>query len=194
MFRRLSAALRASQQANPGATGFATGFVVMSAGDAASQCAAGHSQNIDMQRNLVSASYNGMVSPAFHRWYRLMDWLVPGLTPGRLVPKVLLSQIVTTGLNNPLFLCWCCHLEAWLQHDVQHDMDWAAVRQRTMAQIVREVPNLYGTSMLFWLPVTGANYALIPDHLRILWVSSCSVLWGGFVSHIAHRSRTETER
>ena len=183
--QRLAAVLRNASTARPLSTAAVTGFVVMSAGDAAAQLTVSSASNFDGTRNLVSSSYNGLASPCFYRWYRLMDWLIPGLAVRRLVPKVLLSQLVTTGANNPCYLSWCNSVEACLGAE---PVDWAAVRTKTLEQLQRELPNLYGSSMIFWLPVTGANYALVPDHLKILFVSSCSVLWGGFVSHVAHRA------
>ena len=182
-----SAAFRRFSTAWPHASASLTGFTVMSAGDAAAQKHAG-APAVDMQRNLVSSSYNGLAAPVFYRWYRLMDWLIPASNFRALVPKVLFSQLVTTGGNNPCYLAWCNHLEAWAAgREAGTSIDWAKVRQQTVKQLRGELPNLYGSSMLFWLPVTAANFALLPDHLRILWVSSCSVLWGGFVSSVAHR-------
>jgi protein Mpv17 len=180
-----AAALHRWSTARPLVSAATTGFVCMSVGDAGSQIfVEGAPSRVDPQRNLVSAAYNGLASPAFYRWYRVMDRMMPGRTPARLLPKVVLSQLVTTGLNNPCYLAWCHHVQALLG---ELPPDWAAARAATAAQLQRELPHLYGTSMLLWLPVTAANYALVPDHLRVLWVSSCSVLWGGFVSHVAHR-------
>ena len=188
MLQRLGAAHRAVSAARPLATAASTGFVVMSAGDAAAQLLCAGASRVDMKRNLVSSSYNGAVAPAFYRWYRLMDWAFPGVALRSLIPKVLCSQLVTTGCNNPAYLAWCNILEAWSSNtDAEAMVEWSDVLARTRDQLKRELPNLYGTSMLFWLPVTGINYALVPDHLRILWVSSVSVLWGAFVSYVAHR-------
>ena len=194
MLSRIGAALRRASMARPTATGAATGFAVMSAGDAASQMLASDSSHVDVRRNLVSASYNGLASPFFYRWYLFMDWAIPGATAAQLVPKVLISQLVTTGANNPIYLAWCHHVEAWLDsRDANEPTDWGAVRERYMAHMARELPNLYGTSMLFWLPVNYVNFAWVPYHLKILWISCCSVAWGGFVSHVAHRDAKSTD-
>ena len=167
-----------------------TGFGVMALGDAAAQRCSG-AESIDAKRNLVSSVYNGLASPAFYKWYRLMDCgFGTSTNPRTLVPKVLLSQVVTTGGNNPCYFFWTNHVDAWCAVPAD-DLDWADVRRRTAEQLRRELPNLYGSSMLFWLPSTACTYALVPDHLRILWVSSCSVLWGGFVSYVAHRESAE---
>ena len=104
-----------------------------------------------------------------------------------LIPKTVLSQLVTTGGNNPCYLAWCNHLEALAGREAGATVDWEAVRRQTIDQLRLELPNLYGSSLLFWLPVTAANFGFVPMHLRILWISTCSVLWGGFVSHVAHR-------
>ena len=182
-----------------------TGFSVMSVGDAAAQRFAGASSSeVDLQRNIVSAVYNGAASPVFYKWYRIMDWLIPGVAVPRLVVKTVVSQLVTTGANNPCYLLWKNAAEAWVsaidwaavraggggersRAQLQPPVDWAAVRAQTGAQLYRDLPNLYGSSMLFWLPVTGSTYMFVPDHLRVLWVSLASVLWGGYVSLVAHQ-------
>ena len=192
-FQAVSVALKRASHSRPLRTAACTGFVVMSAGDAAAQlCSSDDSLN--MKRNLVSATYNGAASPVFYKWYRLMDRVFPGTTIRTLIPKTIVSQLVTTGGNNPCFLTWCNCAEAWADSlsSPAAAVDWTAVLNRTAVQLRRELPNLYGSSMLFWLPVTGANFALVPDHLRILWVSTCSVLWGGFVSFVAHRRSGES--
>jgi len=129
----------------------------MCVGDACAQLSVG--EKLDARRNAASSAYNGLASPVFFQWYRVMDWLIPGSVGLRLIPKTLLSQLVTTGGNNPCYLAWCNHVEAWLNSASDADaarIDWAAVRQRTAEQCRETLPKLYGSSMLFWLPVTGA--------------------------------------
>ena len=84
----LGSALRRASMARPLGTASATGFVVMSAGDAASQLATSSESAVDVRRNLVSAGYNSLASPAFYMWYRFMDWAVPTTSPARLAQKV----------------------------------------------------------------------------------------------------------
>lgn len=185
MSLRLADSFRQWSTLRPLTSAFVVGFAVMSAGDAAAQKQEG-AKSLDLRRNVSSAMYYGCVSPVFYRWYRFMDWLMPASTLRALVTKTILSQIVTTGGNNPAYLAWCNHIEAVAAADGA-SIDWASLRKKTSEQFMCELPTLYGSSLLFWLPVTGANYAFVPDHLRILWVSSCSVLWGSFVSYVAHR-------
>lgn len=186
--QRLSAVLKHASDARPLTTASSTGFVVMSIGDGAAQVITAESGAFDARRNAVSATYNGCVAPLFYRWYKFMDWFMPGATVRTLVPKVILSQIVTTGANNPAYISWCNLFES-----VGTETELSAVMHHTAAQIRREVPLLYGSSLFYWMPVTAANYALVPDHLKILFVSTASVLWGGYVSFVAHR-RTGGER
>jgi len=174
--------------AHPLTSAVSTGFVVMSIGDSAAQlCSPERTGSVDRRRLLTCASYNGLVSPLFYQWYVVMDRVLPGVAARTLVPKVLLSQLVTTGLNNPGFLSWKNSVEAWVACAPGDEVDWARVRERTLAQCHEKLPTLYGVSMLFWLPITACNYALMPGHLRVLWVSTASVLWGAFVSYVAHR-------
>ena len=155
MLGRAGAAFRHFSTSRPLASASLTGFTVMSAGDAVAQKQAG-APTVDLQRNLVSSAYNGLASPVFYKWYRLMDWLMPAAGARMLVPKVICSQLITTGANNPCYLWWCNHIEAWAASAEGASVDWAAVRARTASQLRSELPNLYGSSMLFWLPVTAA--------------------------------------
>lgn len=159
--QRLGRLLQSASSAAPIRTSFATGASVMCVGDAAAQLTVGR-QELDLKRNLASSAYNGMASPVFFQWYRVMDWLIPGIGASRLIPKTLLSQIVTTGGNNPCYLAWCNHLEAWLNATSDEVIDWAGIRQRTLEQCRETLPKLYGSSMLFWIPVTACSYAVVP--------------------------------
>ena len=122
--QRMNAVFRSASSTRPLGTAACTGFCVMAVGDAVAQRSAGGKQ-FDPQRKIVSAAYNGLASTAFYRWYQLMDRLAPGVAMRTLVPKVLASQLVTTGLNNPCYLLWCNVAEA-----ACGTADWAAVRSR----------------------------------------------------------------
>lgn len=187
MHRRVYDSCKRLASSRPISNAFLTGFGVMSLGDAAAQKQTG-AEHIDLKRNLSSSAYNGLASPLFYKWYRLMDWgFGTSATARKLIPKVLCSQLVTTGCNNPCYLLWTNHVEAWCYAPEDSQVDWPSVRRKAIEQFWRELPTLYGSSMCFWLPSTACTYALVPDHLRIMWISSCSVLWGGFVSYVAHR-------
>ena len=62
---------------------------------------------------------------------------------------------------------------------------------RATDQLRAELLNIYGYSLLYWLPVNALNYGLVPDHLRVLYVSCAGCVWGGFVSHVGHRLRRD---
>lgn len=184
MLAAVSGLLRRASVARPLTTAASTGFAVMSVGDAAVQMAT--ESRIDSNRILVTSLYNGAVSPLWYKWYRFMDALIPGLAIRRLVPKVIVSQICTTGVNNPAFFAWCEIAEAWINRG-DGAVNWGAVRESIVEKLRRELPHVYSSSLCFWMPVNAANYAFVPDHLRILWISTCSLAWSGYVSYVAHR-------
>ena len=198
MLSRLGSALKRASAVRPLTTAVATGFGVMAVGDGAAQLLSGSA--VDATRNGVAAVWAGGVSPAFYRWYRLMDYAFAGRP---LAAKVAFPQLVTTGLNNPCFIAWCAHAEALALAARSGGgggggggarVHWPAVRAATAERLRRELPGVYGLSMLFWLPVTAFALGRCPDHLRVLGISIASVWWGGFQPHVAHRGADAAER
>ena len=157
--QRMNAVFRSASSTRPLGTAACTGFCVMAVGDAVAQRSAGGKQ-FDPQRNFVSAAYNGLASPAFYRWYQLMDRLAPGVAIRTLVPKVLASQLVTTGLNNPCYLLWCNVAEA-----ACGTADWAAVRSRR--RLLAERPHADGdeATLQHLCPAAPSTTALPPPAL-----------------------------
>ncbi len=166
--------LQRASSAAPVRTSFSIGASVMCVGDACSQLAVVRREDFDLKRNFASSAYNGLISPFFFQWYRMMDFLIPGTGARRLIPKTLISQIITTGGNNPCYLAWCNHLEGWMSTPSDVAVDWAAIRQRTLEQCRTTLPKVYGSSMLFWIPVTACSYAVVPGAIvsRHRWLRS----------------------
>lgn len=105
--------------------------------------------------------------------------------------QVIVNQIVVSNLNLPCYLAWCNHVEAWLDGRAG---DWAAVRAATLEQGARELPRMLANSFAIWLPINTINFVWVPVHLKIPYTSAISVLWGGYMSYVAHRAEHERPR
>ncbi len=211
---------RAFQKARPRLASVVTGFGVMSVGDLAVQQL--DSRDTDVQRNLVSSTYNGLVSPFLLAWWNHLDRVFPGVafpqlarkvsaarapsarltaasrapahsSSARLAPfcspltlcgaQVVVNQVVVSALNSPLYMLWCGHVRAWLGGRT----DWADVRIECADQLRRELPTVLTASFCLWIPINTINFAAVPPHLKIPFISAVSAGWGGYISHVAHR-------
>lgn len=178
----------AAQRARPYATAAATGLGVMGAGDLGTQLLL--EPAVDAQRNAVSALYNGAISAPFLAWFLALERRWPGTSARSMLRKVLTNQVVMTSINSPLYMLWCAHAEAW----VAGRADWAAVRAATWEQLARELPGVIGASFACWLPVNAVNFAFVPPHLKVPYMSAAGVCWGGYLSYVAHRGGEADER
>ncbi|KAG8465997.1 hypothetical protein KFE25_005567 [Diacronema lutheri] len=171
----------------PLATSAATGFAVMAVGDGAVQV--GLDGAIDAQRVAVSSTYNGLVyAPVMHVWWGKLDAWWPGRTAGAVVRKVLVNQIVITPFNSLCFISWSKLIGAAATGARGGErVDWLAVRAQTEAHLRAELPTLLATSCAFWPFAHACNFAFAPISLRIFFMSTCSVGWGGYLSYVSHR-------
>ena len=150
--------LRASQS-RPVAVQFATGALVMAAGDATTQAAVERQALFDTQRNATAAVFNGGVSPALYKWYGLLDRVWPGSALRQLAPKLLLNQAVSSSLISPSFLCWSSCVEAALAGRLSAASGRAKVASDTYQRLRADVRRIVCSSFMLWLPVT-------PSHCR----------------------------
>ncbi|KAK3248037.1 hypothetical protein CYMTET_42483 [Cymbomonas tetramitiformis] len=174
----------AAQRAYPRTVAAGTGFAVMGLGDASVQALL--EPKLDFHRNLVSSTYNGLISPIFYSWYAYMDriWPPKGLRFASLMRKVLVNQIVLTSINTPVYMAWCHHVEAALAGPCE---DWAAVHASFAEHARLELPGLLCASFGVWIPSNTINFLWVPQHLKIPFISAFSVAWGGFLSMVVHR-------
>mmetsp|Transcript_37306 Transcript_37306/g.120503 ORF Transcript_37306/g.120503 Transcript_37306/m.120503 type:complete len:194 (-) Transcript_37306:62-643(-) len=178
--------LRASQS-RPVAVQFATGALVMAAGDATTQAAIERQVLFDPQRNATAAVFNGGVSPALYKWYGLLDRVWPGSALRQLTPKLLLNQAVSSSLISPSFLCWSSCVEAALAGRLTAASGRAKVASDTYQRLRVDVRRIVCTSFMLWLPANAINFVFVPPHLRVAFMSVVACGWGGFLSYVAHR-------
>lgn len=171
------------QRRAPTRVSIATGFSVMSIGDLGMQCTVGGRSEIDLQQNVVSATHMGLMSPLFLAWWVYLERIWPGRSAFQLARKVVVNQVVITSVNLTSYLGWCTYVEAYLAGAT----NWAAVTAAGLGQARRELPRMIGNSFLLWVPVNTLNFAFVPPHLKVPYSSAVSVLWGGYLSFVAHR-------
>jgi len=184
-------ALERAQRASPVGTSALTGFSVMAVGDGMVQVGT-KSEGVDPQRLLVGSLYNGCVySPLMFVWWGRLDRVWPGRTLGAVARKVIANQFVVTPINSLAFISWTSTLGAAVGAlRTGGEVDWAEVRTRTQKQLRTELPELLAYSCCFWPVAHSLNFAFVPLPLRIVFMSACSVGWGGYLSFCANRDRT----
>ncbi|CAE7242854.1 Mpv17-like protein 2 [Symbiodinium microadriaticum] len=165
-----------------------TGGAVMSLGDTAVQLAG--SGTWDYQRNGVVSAYNGGMSPFFYYWWKHLDGIWPGTGVAAVVRKTFMNQLMVAPFNSALFLTWSTAMESLIKGDcvgadgsASAQMIWEKVAGKAKA----EVPSLVMSSCCFWLPANAANFMFMPLHLRVVFMSSCSVVWGAYITYVVHR-------
>eukprot|EP00438_Fugacium_kawagutii_P001903 Skav218210 [mRNA] locus=scaffold1375:4041:11073:- [translate_table: standard] len=176
MFQRFAAC----QARRPVTTCLVTGASVMSIGDSAVQlCGSG---TLDLERNVVVSAYNGGTSPFFYFWWQTLDGLWPGKGVAAVARKALLNQATMAPFNSALFLTWSTALEqrglgggSWIKSS-RFDGDDPTIL-KCLVQYLGE-GRLKGEPR--WL-------RFMPQHLRVVFMSSCAVVWGGYISYVVHR-------
>jgi len=175
------------QRACPSLASMGTGMLVMGAGDAAVQIMMGNG-SLDMRRSAVSSTYSGVTSPGIYHWWRALDAKWPGSAIRSVCRKVLINQAVLGPLNCALFLGWSHCAQACLKSYScsAEEADLESVANEAMTRICKEVPDLAVKAMGVWMPVHVITFRFVPLHLRILYTSTVSVLWGGYLSYVAN--------
>uniref|UniRef100_A0A7S2HL90 Peroxisomal membrane protein MPV17 n=1 Tax=Zooxanthella nutricula TaxID=1333877 RepID=A0A7S2HL90_9DINO len=163
----------------------------MGTGDAAVQWLC--SGSLDARRCAVSSSYSGVTSPGIYQWWRALDVRWPTAAMRHVCSKVLVNQAVLGPANCAMFLCWShCATGLWSAGGL--DAVEVQTRLPTLAfeaaeRIRSDVPDLALKAMGVWMPVHLVTFRFVPPHLRILYTSCVSVLWGGYLSYVAHSRR-----
>lgn len=189
MFQRFVAV----QARRPVATCLVTGASVMSIGDSAVQlCGSG---TLDLERNVVVSAYNGGTSPFFYFWWQHLDGMWPGKGVAAVARKALVNQATMAPFNSALFLTWSTALESWIKSGRFESKDgkddpkvlkyniWEKVKNKVRS----EIPDLVLAQCGYWLPANAVNFMFMPQHLRVVFMSTCAVVWGGYISYVVHR-------
>mmetsp|Transcript_4319 Transcript_4319/g.12786 ORF Transcript_4319/g.12786 Transcript_4319/m.12786 type:complete len:180 (-) Transcript_4319:24-563(-) len=179
----MGAAYARLHAASPKAVNFGVGTGVMAVGDAAVQVGV-EDRELDSRRVAVCSSFNGLVSVPLAAWYGFLDRRIPGTALRPMVPKALINQAVSSVLLPCGFLTWSNGLPPLLDGlGVDAAMDAAATR------LARDYAHTATASFTTWLPANTFMFLFVPQSARVLYLSTLSIAWGGYISYVAHREK-----
>lgn len=162
-------ALAAASRRRPLAMSTLTAFGVVATGDALVQAV--REPSINPRRSLVPASYSGLLAPIYVVWWRWLDVRFPGTGLSVVLKKAMANQLVTSLPNNVGYMAWCTY---WLEDGSREGI---GTRLRT------ELPSIVGAAFSFWMPMNAINFAWVPMHHRILFMSVANCAWAGWLSN-----------
>lgn len=170
-------ALRGLSRRFPAAFAGASGFAIMCVGDSTVQLAVELEDPaaFDLIRNSSSGVFQALAGAFMGTWWRFLDRRMPVLS----IRKLAINQVALSGTITPGYLVWSGIIEAPLHGN---PVDWPKLGTRLRT----ELPTLLPTSFCFWLPFNTINFMLVPVHLRVAFISSVSVAWGGYLSYVSH--------
>ncbi|KAL1519833.1 hypothetical protein AB1Y20_023338 [Prymnesium parvum] len=157
-----------------------TGFGVMCVGDGTVQVVIEGEDlgSFDWVRNSSSSIFQAVASAFMGKWWRFLDSKIPTTS----IPKLAVNQVVLSGTITPGYLVWSGIVEAVLRCG---PVDWTHL----YSQLHEELPSLLPASIGFWLPFNTFNFMVMPAHLRVAFISSVAVAWGGYLSYVSHGRR-----
>eukprot|EP00271_Cylindrocystis_brebissonii_P022920 TRINITY_DN9059_c0_g2_i1.p1 TRINITY_DN9059_c0_g2~~TRINITY_DN9059_c0_g2_i1.p1 ORF type:complete len:300 (-),score=15.94 TRINITY_DN9059_c0_g2_i1:389-1288(-) len=126
-------------------------------------------EQIDFLRTVRLSAYGFFIyGPVLHVWFRGMDRIFPTPSLRSTLSKVAMSQ---TMLNPALLAFVFAYNYAWMGR-------------------LEELPEKYRRDLLpamqtgwrFWIPASITNFGLVPLPFRVLFSSSCSLVWNCYVS------------
>lgn len=186
MISKAYARFIAVQKQFPARTSMITGATVMAVGDTFTQMS--FEEHFDARRTCVVSTFNGFAAPFFYSWWMLLDRFLPGTAPVIVAKKVLINQCLMAPPNNAFFLIWTTTVSQVLASRCgTKPFDSEQLYSDIWAKLQRELPNMLLSSCGFWMPANVFNFMFVPLHLRIAFMSSCGVVWGAYISFLAHR-------
>lgn len=112
--------------------------------------------------------------PYQHYWYSALDKALAARTVSNFASKVILNQLCLA----PLVICSVFAWNLGLQGKIT---EWRAKCKQDF------VPTLF-TGWKFWVPAATVNFTMIPLKHQVLYMSTCGVLWTGFLSYSSSRA------
>ncbi|GMH39084.1 hypothetical protein BSKO_06982 [Bryopsis sp. KO-2023] len=110
--------------------------------------------------------------PFQHYWYGLLGWQFPLKTTSHFLTKVLLNQVVLGPIVCTTVFSWVLLLTG-------------KAREFPNKMSADFFPTIYN-GWKFWVPAAAINFWCIPLPLQVLYMSSCSVVWTGYLSYASN--------
>ena len=192
MFRAGWAAFRSAMENAPLLTNMCTSGVCMFTGDTTAQYVELKRSNKDMTfknwnptRTAVAVGWNTFLfTPLFAVWFRQLDKWFAGTAVKTVMKKVVLNQCVVSLPINAGYLSYTTAVEQFLSPG---KFDPAAIHKRLTTQLSEDVPKLFVSSNLLWIPVNSLNFLFVPPTFRVLPTIFCSTGWSTYLSLTAHK-------
>lgn len=109
---------------------------------------------------------------------------MPGANIKVIVAKSVLTLVATLGINNP---CHSFYTNAIRSKFGNEEVNWREVGMTSLDSMKKDLPELYKNGQIYWIPVQTVSYAVVPDKLRVLWSSTCTVGLSEFQSQFSNR-------
>mmetsp|Transcript_47396 Transcript_47396/g.40004 ORF Transcript_47396/g.40004 Transcript_47396/m.40004 type:complete len:207 (-) Transcript_47396:333-953(-) len=169
---------------NPAAVSALTGFTLTAIGGHGSQQLFIGAENRDLKRSLETACWSAITSPLMLNWYRKLENALPGAKLKAVIAKSLLTLVATLGINNPCHSFYSSAIRSKFHNEI---VDWKEVGMNSLDKMRNDLPELYKNGQVYWIPVQTISYAVVPDKLRVLWSSTCTVGLSELQTQFRHR-------
>jgi len=154
-----------------------TGMLITAGGDLLAQMYESPS-DLNFHRIRYLALYGCFfVGGVGHFWYRGLDRLFGAeLTLGRACKKTV-CELLQGALDTVMFVGWA------------HGMSGSD--KALGEKYKQDLGGMLKVGACFWVPVDLANFMLVPEPLRVLYVSVMATAWYGFLSYASHNELTQ---
>lgn len=119
------------------------------------------------------------VAPTLYGWIRMSSQMWPTMSLKAGLTKAIVEQFSYGPFAGTSFFFGMSLLE-----------------EKTVDEAVNEVrkkfPDTYKVGICVWPIIQTINFALIPEHNRVPFVSICSLLWTTFLAYMKQRSATSS--
>lgn len=153
----------------------ATGLVITGSGDLIAQLLIEGRQDIDRRRLFNFCVYGCLFTGCFnHFYFRALDrFFGADLTAVTAVKKVAIDLGVLGPIELGLFMAWTHFGTA------KESSFYAKLKQDYLEALI--------AATCLWGPAQSINFRLVPEHLRVLYVSTVNLIWYSYGSYISHK-------
>eukprot|EP00899_Mesostigma_viride_P028479 jgi/Mesvir1/8816/Mv02717-RA.1 len=129
----------------------------------------------DFIRSLRMFSYGFIFyGPFSHVWYSALDKMFPKGDLAAFAAKVFLNQVILGPIVVAVVFGWNFVLQGKakeLPAKYQADFVKTTVRGWT-----------------FWVPASMINFGLVPLHMRVIYMSTCAIVWNTYLSLVSMKA------
>ena len=181
-------------KAQPLLSAVLTGLGVMMVGDTVAQAVEARlvgtrGRWMNWERFSVVVSWSAVNSVFFLVWFGALDRRFPGSSVRAVMLKAAINQVFVSVPLNFAFLVWSTSLQHALKsrsRDGGGPSPLADLRAKVELAARERLPTIVAGSFCFWPVVNGANFLLVPPHMRVLPTVLGSFAWSSFLTFVAH--------